>query len=204
MFCNASETKNGESIISLSERAHLHREVVALLIEAREDIEAFHAMQSTFVPRHRVQPVRLKMEQSKKKARNLHDDLRHIQDDDEMSSRADELGFLRTELQQALQQPDRGPVIAPEIDARLQRAISDRNHEQLEDIVNTADREINTGKIVVPPSLPQARKMLQDMDRAASHIYVGPKYTRQIEDFFRGRPTLDTDANYHRKNSELK
>lgn len=186
-----------------AKRENLTREVAALLEASQQDMEAFYAMQTTLVPQERVKPVRQKMEQSKRTARLLEDESRYM-DEQAMFDQADQLAFLQKELEQALSQSDRGPANSPQMDASLQDAVASRSHRLLEDAVNTANREIQAGRIVEPASLAQARKVLQDMGRAASHKYTGPKGTRQIEDFFRGRPALDADANYHRKNSELK
>lgn len=195
--------KDGNDSGKSADREEVARDIASLMAVSQQDLEAFHAMQATLAPVERVQPARQKMAEDKKKARLLEDQSRYM-DDEEMSARADELAYLQKELQQALDAPDRGPVNSPAMDASLQDAVASRSHKLLQEAVNIANREIQAGKIVVPPSLAQARKVLQDMDRAASHKYVGPKGTRQIEDFFRGRPALDADANYHRKNSELK
>merc|ERR1719198_2213518 len=117
--------------------------------------------------------------------------------DPELKRDETELGYLEKELQALLDTPDSGPTADDAVELELQQALDTKNHRVLEEAVANAEARVSAGAIVVPASLHSARKVLQDMDRAAAHSYVCPKGTRNLEDFFRGRAALDVDANYH-------
>lgn len=180
----------------------LREELTQIQQAAAYQAEKFQMGQLRRTPAVAAQPLRQEMNGTIQHARVLHDRLRN-EGEGQLETEAGELAMMAQELQKLLDQPDAGPQPPDEAERDLNSAMQSGDHAILKQAVQASQQAVTNGRITEPASLRNAAKVLTDMDRAAAHQYSGPKGTRAVEDFFRGRKSLDTDADYHRKNSNL-
>jgi len=125
----------------------------------------------------------------------------------DMSREAMEMSNLHDEIALMAQSAEEMKPKEPhEMDAELRRCMSD--HEALATAVQQAEHQVAHGIITMPQELARANETLSAMDRAAAHHYdcFGGKHKtmRKLEDKYKGRQPLDTEAQRHKKHSLLK
>jgi len=121
----------------------------------------------------------------------------------DLADEAMDMETLRAELLSLAASVPTGPADPTQVDMELRKAMSNRNHEELEIAIISAEAKVNSGEIGMPPSLTQAKETKEAMDRAASRSY-SCYAMRGCENKMRGRDPLDAAAKDHYKNSLLK